>query len=199
MAGPVAVLAAVLLALALFLALLAIPVRFVFRVERSGTTRTSWRMRWLFGLVDVQSGRRRAPRKRKPPRAETPEVERRRTRGPTAALATLRTRGFLRCIARLLAGLRRRIRFEDFHLRAEFGLDDPADTGRLYGAIAPLLLAAAGMGWHVDCRPTFLRSGLEGSCAATFRVRPLSIIGQFVRFFCSPPVLRAIRVWRSKR
>jgi hypothetical protein len=91
------------------------------------------------------------------------------------------------------------VRCEDFSLRAEFGFDDPADTGRVYGALAPLLLVAAAKGLNVQCRPSFVRAGLEGSCAATLSVRPLSVVRLAAVFSCSPAVLRAFRVWRSRR
>ena len=102
-------------------------------------------------------------------------------------------------MARLLSRLRRLVHCEHFSLRANFGLDDPADTGCAYGALAPALLVATRLGWHVDCQPNFLRPCLAWSCAATFRVIPLSVIGAALTFTFSPPVLRALYAWKVGR
>ncbi len=195
--------------LGLFLALAAIPLLLVVvlampasvavRVERAEQTRVRWRIRGLLGLLDVEPrGRRR--RREQSPRAPAPrrEAPRRSTRA-LQALAAVRTPGFLRRAARLLADVAQRVRWEEASLRARFGLDDPADTGCVYGALAPLLVAAHGRGWDVACRPDFDEPCLEGSAAVTLRVRPISVIAAFGAFFCSPPVLRAMGAWRSAR
>ena len=101
-------------------------------------------------------------------------------------------------MAWLVTDLLRLVQWEDFSLYAEFGFDDPADTGRVYGALAPLLLLADGKGLHVRCHPSFLRAGLEGSLATTFRVRPIAVVGLGIGFVFSPPALRAVRAWRSR-
>lgn len=203
-AVALAILAAVLVAL------LAVPASLSVHVERAAAFRTTCRIIWLFGWVDVSLGRRKPARPRrshspaegarssrdtsKPPRRS------RARRGPATALALVRTRGFLRRMLRLLTDLGRGARCEDLYLRAEFGLDDPADTGQLYGAVAPLLIAATAGGFDVSCRPNFFQPGLQGSCGGRIRVRPISLVGLLVGFLCSLPTLRAIRaVWVSRR
>ena len=194
----------VLLAVLLIMALLAIPVRFVVRLERTDRVRTSGRVRWLFGLADVPFGEEESTREKPAPRPAPAPVARsvgRHWSGSHAAagLAALRAKGFLRRAVRLLVALVRRITWEELSLCAEFGLDDPADTGRVYGALAPVFLTAAARGVDVRCEPNFLRTCLEGSCATTLRVVPLSVLAVVAQFVLSPPVWRAALAWRAAR
>jgi len=114
-------------------------------------------------------------------------------------LAALRTPGFLARVRRLVPDVLRHIKAEDFALEAQFGLDDPAETGQLYGALSPLLVGAALGHWRIRCQPSFVGAGFEGSCKATLRARPLPLLWVGLMFLASPVVLRAIRSWRSHR
>lgn len=184
--------------------LLAIPVSLTIHVERAVALRVSWRIRWLFGLVKVQSERQIQPRDSRP-KTTGPSRPLRSTRSRLGgngkmALAALRTRGFVRRSMRLLTDLRHHVHCDNFSLQMEFGFEDPADTGRVYGALCPMLAATAGAGFEVRCQPNFSRTCLEGSGATAVRIRPISIIGVTVAFFCSPPTLHMMRaVWRARR
>lgn len=190
-------------------AVLAIPVSLVVDIERTVWLRSRLRVHWLFGLVDVELGRReprRAPsarpstKARQPRRSASRSARPRRGRGPAIALALVRTEGLAGRMLRLLRDLAPRFSFQDVYLRVDFGLDDPADTGRLYGTLAPFLVAATLSGFDVRCRPDFQDAGLRGSCGGQIRARPISLLRVVVSFLCSPPMLRAIRaVWATRR
>ena len=190
-------------------ALLAIPVSLVVDIERTARLQSRLRVHWLFGLVDVELGRRqprRAPpvrpstKGRQPRRAASRSGRPRLGRGPAIALALVRTEGLAGRILRLFCDLAPRFSFQDVYLRVDFGLDDPADTGRLYGTLAPFLVAAVSSGFDVRCRPDFQEACLRGSCGGQIRARPISLLNVVVSFLCSPPMLRAIRgVWAARR
>jgi hypothetical protein len=197
--------AAVALAAALLLglvaALLAAPVVLAIEAERTDTLAARWRVRWLFGLVDVDSSRRRPAR---PAPAPSSAVRPRRAgdnrTGARIGLAVLRTPGLQRRMLRLTGALLRRVTFEEFHLRVAFGFDSPADTGIAYGVLSPALAIAQVRGLKVDCRPVFEESHLTGTLGATMRARPLSVAGALVAFLVSPPAMRAARAaWRASR
>jgi hypothetical protein len=205
MAGAGITLVILLLVLAL---LLAIPVACMIHAERNIALQTSWRVRWLFGLVEVGSGRRRAQPPAPPGRdeSEAAAVPSRRFprsnpgKGGKMVLAALGTRGVVPRLRRLVIDLLRQLHWENLSLHLEFGFDDPADTGRIYGLLYPLLVAVAGTGIELRCEPDFGRPCLEGSFEAAFRLRPVAIIGIVLVFFCSPPVVRAMHAgWRAKR
>ena len=190
-------------------AVLAIPVSLVVDIERTARLRSRLRVNWLFGLVDVELGRgqpRRAPparpstTARKPRRGASRFAWPRLGRGPTIALALVRTDGLAGHVLRLFRDLTRRFSFQAVYLRVDFGLDDPADTGRLYGTLTPFFVATASSGFDVRCRPDFQDATLRGSCGGQIRARPISLLGVVVGFLCSPPMLRAIRaVWATRR
>ena len=110
------------------------------------------------------------------------------------------TRGLLRRTARLVVTLFRQVRFEEICVHTMFGLEDPADTGMVYGFLTPVLAAARARRLDVDCRPMFTETGWKGSVRATIRVRPLSLLAVLAVFLVSPPVIRALEVaWHSRK
>jgi len=194
---------AIVALVAVVVALLAVPVVLVIDAERAETLRLRWRVRWLFGLVDIRSARR----VRTLPSSERSAAARskrtpadRRWRRTRMGIAVLRTRGLVQRVARLAWRLRRQITLKEFHVRTAFGLGDPAATGLVYGALSPLLVMARVGGLDVDCRPMFQESGFTGAVGGTIQVRPLPVAGALVAFLVSPPVLRSMRAaWRARK
>ena len=190
-------------------ALLAVPVSLGVDIERTVRLRSRLRLQWLFGLVDVELGKRHergAPPGRPstkahhPRRAASRSARFSRGRGPAIAMALVRTEGLAGRILRLCRDLAQRFSFHAVYLRVDFGLDDPADTGRLFGTLAPFLVAATSIGFDVRCRPDFQEAVLRGSCGGQIRARPISLLSVMVGFLCSPPMLRAVRaVWAARR
>jgi hypothetical protein len=188
--------------LALVVALLAVPVVLAFEAEGGDTVKARWRVRWLFGVVDIRSTRSR----RRPPSSDRGDVAkpastpaRARWNRVQMAMAVLRSRGLLRRVQQLASLLFRRVRLQAFDLHTVFGLDNPADTGMAYGFLTPLLVMAEARGLNIECRPMFLESGLRGTCHVTLHVRPLSIVGAVMAFLASPAVIRAaVAAWRAR-
>ena len=116
------------------------------------------------------------------------------------ALAVLRTRGLVRRVIRVSSDVLRHVRLDELRLRTAFGFDNPADTGVVYGILAPWLVLAEQRGWSVECRPMFLESGLRGALRATLHVRPLAVLGTLLAFLLSRPVRRAVRsAWQVRK
>jgi hypothetical protein len=86
-------------------------------------------------------------------------------------------------LPRLLAEVARSVQWESFHLDAEFGLGDPADTGQMYGCITPLQY---GVPWppsvSIALRPNFERVCLGGELQATLRLRLAALLAPAARF-----------------
>ena len=188
---------------ALIVAALAVPLVLVISAERVDALKATWRVRWLFGLVDVRSSRDR-PASPPPERSETASTARGRSRkavkGARVGIAVLRTHGLPGRVRRLAGSLFQRVKLEEFQLRTAFGLDNPADTGIVCGLLSPLLVIARMRDLNVDFRPMFLETGLRGVLSATVHVRPLSIVGPLAAFLVSPPVIRAARsAWQARK
>ncbi len=196
-----ALVAALAAPIALMVAMLAVPLVLFIEAERTDKLTVRWRLFWLFGLVKPRSRNRSAP---PPPEradarpADTPK--KRRAKGLRMAVAVLRTRGLFERVVQLALALLRRVRLERFQLDTMFGLENPADTGVVYGCLSPVLVMAEVRGLNIRCRPMFLESGVRGAFRATIRIRPLLVVGPIVAFLVSPPVFRAARAaWRARK
>ena len=173
---------------AIVVAALAVPVQLDVAVELSDRWRGHVTLRWLFGAlaVPLRGGRAKSP--------ETSRHRAPRRRRPIGPLLT--SPGFTRRLLQLVLDLIDQVRVRSFRLDAAFGFDDPADTGRLYGAIAPALAMASARGLRVRCRPDFSRATLHGSCAGSVAMTPLPVAGVALGFLLSSEARRAWRAWR---
>jgi hypothetical protein len=187
--------------LALIVGVLAVPLVVVVDAERVDSLKVRWRVRWLFGLVNVRSSKGLpASPARTHVKRQAHRARKDRGRGPHVGLAVLTTRGFVRRVARLVAVLLQRVKLERFHLEAAVGFEDPGSTGIVYGCLAPLLMLADARGLDVRCTPMFVECGVKGDCGLTIRVRPLSVFSTMVAFLASPPAVRAMAAaWRARR
>lgn len=79
----------------------------------------------------------------------------------------------------LLERLIHAFQIERWHVDAEFGLGDPAETGQLYGQLTPLIYAG---GSHFLLRPNFAETCLRGTALLQFRFTLLGLIWPFARF-----------------
>ncbi len=94
-----------------------------------------------------------------------------------------RGRALLNAVPRLVVEL-----VAAFHLRSVtanviFGLGDPADTGRLYGALAPLAFGLSA--WpanRIQLQPDFENAVVGGQIDLRLRVRPGALILPIMRF-----------------
>ena len=186
----------------LIVAVLAIPVQLDVHAELTDRPHARVRLRWLFGLLNVRLGGRRS-RVQAPP-AEAVAIKN-GLAGPNARkpsgrgrrlIAALETRGVMARVVLFVHDLFGLVRVQNFVLRARYGFDDPADTGQLYGALAPVLVLASVKEVDLICTPDFAQQSVEGTCSGIISVRPLSVAGVIVAFLCSPPVWRAAISWR---
>lgn len=181
--------------------LLAVPLDVSFRFQGIEALGGQVRLRWLFGLVRFRILVPRATEARRPkPRAE-PETEVRakpeRRGGRARALAVLGQAAFRRRAGRFVRDLVRAAHPHPLALRMRLGLGDPADTGRLWAIVGPLI-AAAGSLRDADIRiePEFVDPALEFEAHGRLLLIPLHVLGLAVAFALSPS---SIRAWRTLR
>jgi hypothetical protein len=191
--------------LALTIFLLAVPVNLVYALRKDDVWRGRLFVYWMFGLVrvSVRPGRRKAPRPSKRRRKRREMIvsgAKGAVRRRHDVLAILRTRGLLRALIRLLRDLLRSLRPRRLRVELVIGLEDPADTGRLAGVLAPLrlLLGKRSLGKDsnvsIDVTPDFSGPRLQGYSCASVRFVPLELIAIVIGFLFSVPVFRAVRL-----
>ena len=191
----------------LLVALLAIPVSLHFDVGFKETLRQDIRLRWAFGLLNVQLAPQPGDADEQPeaakPSAEKPSAAKRRRAKDKGAkrkhnvLAALRLKFFRRRIVRFAGDLWRSVQKRDLSLRMRVGLGDPADTGRLWALIGPLT------GWlsslrdaTVTIEPEFFEPTVELETRGSIHVVPLRIVGIVIAVALSPAIWRGLRAMR---
>ncbi len=194
--------AAVLL---LTILILAIPVDLVFALKKDDAWRGRIVVYWLFGLTrktprPKREKRERRVRRRGRLRRAMALAGRKLVRRRRDLFSVLRSEGFMRRAVYRVRDLVRSLRHRRLRLQCVVGLDDPADTGRVMGILAPLrLFAGRKMAFGRDSKvafeliPDFTGPRCTGYWCASVRFVPLKLVGIFLAFLFSPPVFRAAR------
>jgi hypothetical protein len=176
---------------------LAVPLDLSFRLRGMEPLVGRITVGWLFGLVRLRvdlPGKEHGPDPGRRPQAKA----RRSGRGPMRALAVLRQAAFRDRVWRFLGALLRALHPDEFRLRLRLGLGDPADTGRLWAALAPLAVALPHTA-DVRIEPDFLEPALDFDTSGRLRVVPLALLALAFAFALSPPSLRAWRTLVARR
>lgn len=191
--------------LALLILVMAIPVNLVYALRRERGWRGRVIVYWMFGLLHLSLRPGRKPRvlrkerrrraRRRFARAGKGLARRRRGLG-----TFLRTPGVTPRLIRLLRDLLRSSRPRRFRAQVVIGLEDPADTGRLWGMVAPLrfLFGKGTVGRasniSIEITPDFSGPRFQAYSCASVQFVPIRMIGLVLGFVFSAPVLRAARV-----
>ena len=179
--------------LASLLILLAIPVELAFSVQRlEGRQKGMGTLDWLFGLVRLRLG---GPKVRVKAKSRHPKTKRphRRRDGARQVMAILRIEGFGWRLLGLARDVLGRIHIQELSLKIRLGLDDPADTGRLWAVVGPLaaLLTLPSVA-RVVIQPEFTTEALEVDGKGRIRIIPIQLLCVVIVFLLSPMTLRAL-------
>ena len=186
------------------LLLLVIPVTISFSIVRRGAFTGGITIGWLFGLlqytpslaVSSDSSRRRRTRKAPADPGETPSE----ASGVSAKrfMKLLKSKGFIRGALRFLRNVAGCVRFVSLHVAGRFGLDNPYDTGRLWGnlcAFTGFLHGAERV--RILVEPEFNEAVFELDSRGVIRIVPVTLLLPAARFVLSPSTLRA--AWTASR
>lgn len=175
--------------------LLAMPFDVTFRLSKSERFRANITIAWAYGLLSRELGR--SADNPVAPKSDTqraggkqPLKGRRKTR---AVIAFMRSSGMPPRLLRLARDMWRQLRVRQLYLHVTFGLDDPADTGQLYGALVPVIIQS-GRSTRLDLQiqPDFSQPLLRVAGSGQVRVIPITIIGVMISFLLSPTCWRGI-------
>lgn len=173
-----------------FFLLLAIPVDLRFSVEKADNFRSQARVEWMFGLIGKDI--KRTKKEPKPKKKKKREFKARRHIRPL--LAMVKTRGFVRRIIKFIRDIIRVVKIRELRLDLRFGLDDPADTAMIYGAVAPTALFANSCSpIKIRVKPDFEDLALEGSFKGNMRLIPIRLLKPITLFALSPVTIRATK------
>lgn len=178
--------------LLLLVVLLAIPVEVKFDLRRwEGERKSSIALVWLFGAVRLPLGSKARSKPKQPKKVEKAKDGRSRV---GRLLSMLQTEGFPGRVLQLARDLFRRIRIRDLSLDTRLGLDDPADTGRLWGIVGPLfVMLPASRVMQVSVQPDFAAEVFEYQGRGHISIVPIQVLALLIAFALSPVTLRALR------
>jgi len=155
------------------------PVTLALNARTAPDRRLTVALRFLGGLappIPVHDTAREQSKKAKPKDKPRKKAKRGR-RGPG------RAGRMIAAAPQLAAGLLRPIHLDHVRVDADIGLEDPADTGHLFGLVAALNAARpSARAVSVTIRPDFTRPRLSGEVDARLRVVPAAWIGPCLRF-----------------
>lgn len=179
----------------LILLVFCVPLEMTFRIQAAGRPAFGARVVWGFGLVSKELATKKKP-PGKQSRANAKPTSKKRSLRTNTGFQLLMSKGMLGQLRRLVIGLLRCLKLEALNVDMKIGLDDPADTGRLFALIGPAALFARSI-WHhqISVRPSFEdETVLEGYAYGTVRVQPIQLIPPFVRFVFSSPTFNVLKV-----
>lgn len=187
---------------ALLVLLLCIPLDLALRFDSDRRPKFSMKLVWLFGLVRTEARRQKPAEKeviaeRKPKLGEQENVIR-------VIFKVLRTKDMPGQITHLLRSIFRHLKIRDLVANLKIGLDNPADTGLLFALIAPLSLFASFLPYQIKIEPSFTANFfLQGHFSGVIRTQPIHLVGSFIGFVFSLPVVRAVKTlalskWRGR-
>jgi hypothetical protein len=186
-----------LVLLASLVVLLAVPIDVVFAVRRGEKFRGRVTIGWLFGVVRVPL---RPGRARSKPKKPKPAPARRVRRGGRKVTVMLRSEAFFAHVMRFLLRLAARIHIRRLRLHLRLGLDDPADTGRLWGMVGPLAWAApVPAGTDLAIEPEFTGASFRVDGEGAVRIVPIGLLATLIGFALSPVTWRALRASGTSR
>ena len=188
-------LVAVVVLAGLVLAVLAAPVVVRWEIDTVCHPAVEVRLSFLrFATVayDRATVARRIAHEAEPPKVRT----RARLQQGRRLRAMLFTEGFIREIELFARRVWRAIVVSETTLHARVGLDNPADTGVLWGGLTPIVLLADSTPHDVWIVPCFEYETLEVRGHGAIRTVPLVILAIAIRFLLRPPTLRALAAAR---
>lgn len=172
--------------LALTVGLLLVPVHVSVSLRRDVHVDTCVCVNWGFFRFSSQLGGGKGKPSRRKKGLEKPPRHR-----WAAAGSVLRVPGLGRWVMRLIRRTARAIEVLRLTLEMRVGLDDPADTGRLFGIIGPVSLWINRFPkWEVGLDPDFDRATVSGRAEAVLTIHPARVAGAVLLFVCSPTMFR---------
>jgi len=198
LAATLAVIALILL----LVLLLAIPVSLTFTVSLREKFQGDFELGWAFDLVRVRnpslaSKTRTSKLKDRKRKAARPDRPGRRSKN---FIAIVRQRSFRRRIFKFAGDLWRAVGKSNLSFRLRVGLDDPADTGRLWAVLGPMSVVLSNAREEmIKIEPVFHEPFFEFEGRGNIRLVPLQLVYLTLGLIISPSVWRAVRQFRAPR
>ncbi|WP_455205087.1 DUF2953 domain-containing protein [Kaarinaea lacus] len=184
--------------LGVIIAILAIPFEFRFNIQRRESFHSEVAVRWLFGIVTFDVLRPQKPRGKNQQHTRAAKKKTKKKRKNIGnAKELIWNAKFRQRLIRFVKDIFNSVHISAFNLRLQLGLDDPADTGRLWAFMGPLSIWLSKLSnTKVQLQPDFQNELVYLNTNGTVRIIPLAIIGNVLAFLLSPITINAITTMR---
>jgi len=182
--------------------LLAIPIDIEYRYDpqSSARARTGLTLRWAFIQFRAKSNkeahrhRDKARHKARPKQRAPHKTAKADKKGAKVFLALLRSEGFIRRLLRLFYAILSITQIKQLKARFLLGLDDPADTGLVFGLLMPGLSFLYAVP-RVDfaATPIFDRQVIETHLRMKIRLVPIRYLKALIQFIFSRETFHAAK------
>jgi len=193
------VLAVLLGFVVLIAAALAIPVALKFRVAWPDTERLKLEVGWAFGLVRFRIDGAQGARSSSAGGRQSPRRRRRNdsSKRKLRIASLVRDQRFRRRLARFVGRTWRALGKDRVRIHLRIGLDDPADTGRLWAVLGPAsALLADVREAALELQPDFHDEVFQLDGSGSVRVVPLHLLLLAAGLAVSPVVWRGL--WQAR-
>ena len=146
-------------------------------------------IRWLCFAWRSENARRAGPER---VRRARPRRRSARRLGPRSVAAALRTQGFVGRVRRLAVEVWRAVAPRNVDGWVRLGLDDPASTGMLYGAVCATGMLRQTAAWNLRLDPEFAGPVFAAHARFAWAVRPGAVLWPVGTFVASPVAWRAV-------
>jgi len=176
----------------LVVVMLASPVRFTVTIDTSATKRVHTKVNWFYGLLNFElKDYRKTPKKTKQAAVKSRTISKRRfskiTRKKVKFL--LPSKGFKRRIFRFLLDFIKTINLSVSYFKLGFGLNDPAETGKLYALLFPLSIWLKQHGIkQTELIPHYMDYAFYLKSEINIQFVPLKQLGLIMQFLISPVI-----------
>ncbi|NNE86838.1 MAG: DUF2953 domain-containing protein [Silicimonas sp.] len=154
---------------------LALPVDVRFRLSRSAELRFAADVRAFGGWgpwVKITPGKKK-------PKPKPPAQRHKKKRKKWSMPVNRPWQDVFAAVKCLISDLLGAFSIHELRVEGEFGAYDPADTGAIYGMLAPFVYSPCG---QVNISPNFEGPCLKGQCVAVLRFTPFALAPPFLRF-----------------
>jgi hypothetical protein len=183
--------------LALIITLLAIPFEIIFKIQREKEFHSDVEVRWLFGVVRfaVPGKSQRKPDKKPAKDKKQKKANKKSANGKAIKDLLLNARFRYRAI-KFVKDVFKSMQIAAFYMHIRLGLDDPADTGRLWALLGPLAIILSNLSnARVMLEPDFQEETVYLDGKGRVRIVPLQVIFTILAFVFSPITISAM--WKA--
>lgn len=189
----IVVISVVIIVVALIVALLAIPFDVKFKIQRQEEFYSDIAVQWLFGLVKLNTSSQRRHEPDKTGKITKIKKTKKKRTNARVAKDLLWNARFRYRFFKFVKDMIKAIHIASFYVRVRLGLDDPADTGRLWALLGPLSVLLSNLSHSkVQLQPDFETEIVYLDSKGHIRIVPLQVIFTIFAFLLSPTTISAL-------